>query len=243
MKSAATPAFMLARVLAADGAGVAASVRRQNGLELADTVVIVLLARGRGSPERASPRSRARWARVVDNRDIDRHPTAPAEAIPGAQRTAIASLAAAFVLVALKLGTGLATGSLALVSAGVESSGDVIAALLTLGAIRIAGRPADREHNYGHRRAENIAALETPVTRTVPSTDDELERSVTRLLGRAPLDVQARDTESGPVAFLTIAVDADTDLAAAHDLASQLERELRLERPDLIDVVVHTEPS
>ncbi len=69
------------------------------------------------------------------------------------------SLAAAFVLVALKLGTGLATGSLALVSAGVESSGDVIAALLTIGAIRIAGRPADREHNYGHRRAENIAAL------------------------------------------------------------------------------------
>jgi cation diffusion facilitator family transporter len=35
----------------------------------------------------------------------------------------------------------------------------VIAALLTLGAIRIAGRPADREHNYGHRRPENIAAL------------------------------------------------------------------------------------
>ena len=35
----------------------------------------------------------------------------------------------------------------------------MIAALLTLGAIRIAGRPADREHNYGHRRAENIAAL------------------------------------------------------------------------------------
>ena len=95
----------------------------------------------------------------VDNRAIERAMTATAEAIPGAQRTAIASLAAAFVLVALKLGTGLATGSLAFVSAGVESSGDVIAALLTLGAIRIAGRPADREHNYGHRRAENIAAL------------------------------------------------------------------------------------
>ena len=62
-------------------------------------------------------------------------------------------------MVALKLGTGLATGSLALVSAGVESSGDVIAAVLTLGAIRIAVRPADRDHNYGHRRAENIAAL------------------------------------------------------------------------------------
>lgn len=63
------------------------------------------------------------------------------------------------MLVGLKLGTGLATGSLALVSAGIESSGDVIAAVLTLGAVLLATRPADAEHNYGHRRAENIAAL------------------------------------------------------------------------------------
>jgi cation diffusion facilitator family transporter len=75
------------------------------------------------------------------------------------RRTAAASLVAAMVLVVLKLGTGLVAGSLALVSAGVESSGDVIAALLTLTAIAIAARPADKDHNYGHRRAENIAAL------------------------------------------------------------------------------------
>jgi cation diffusion facilitator family transporter len=75
------------------------------------------------------------------------------------RRTAMWSLVAAGVLVLLKLGTGLFTGSLALISAGVESSGDVIAALLTLLAIRMALRPADRSHNYGHRRAENIAAL------------------------------------------------------------------------------------
>lgn len=75
------------------------------------------------------------------------------------RRTALWSLFAAFVLVVLKLGTGLLTGSLALISAGIESSGDVIAAFLTLVAIRMAMQPADREHNYGHRRAENIAAL------------------------------------------------------------------------------------
>ncbi len=74
-------------------------------------------------------------------------------------RTALMSIVAACVLVALKLGTGLATGSLALVSAGVESSGDVIAAVLTLIAVRFGSRPADREHPYGHRRAENLAAL------------------------------------------------------------------------------------
>ncbi len=74
-------------------------------------------------------------------------------------RTALMSIIAACVLVALKLGTGLITGSLALVSAGVESSGDVIAAVLTLVAVRFGARPADREHPYGHRRAENLAAL------------------------------------------------------------------------------------
>jgi cation diffusion facilitator family transporter len=79
--------------------------------------------------------------------------------VAGQQRTAIASIAAASVLVILKLGTGLITGSLGLISAGIESSGDVVAALVTLYAIRLGGRPADAEHPYGHRRAENLSAL------------------------------------------------------------------------------------
>ena len=75
------------------------------------------------------------------------------------RRTAIASIGVATLLVALKLGVGLATGSLALASAGIESSGDVIAATLTFFAVRLGGRPADPEHPYGHRRAENLGAL------------------------------------------------------------------------------------
>lgn len=81
------------------------------------------------------------------------------EAGPGYQRTALASVGAAVILVALKLGTGIATGSLGLVSAGIESSGDVLAALLTLLAVRLGVRPADADHPFGHRRAENLAAL------------------------------------------------------------------------------------
>jgi cation diffusion facilitator family transporter len=75
------------------------------------------------------------------------------------QRTTLVSIAVAALLVALKLGVGLATGSLALISAGIESSGDVIAAVLTFFAVRLGGRPADRGHPYGHRRAENLGAL------------------------------------------------------------------------------------
>ncbi len=77
----------------------------------------------------------------------------------GQLRTALASVFAAGALVVLKLGSGLVSGSLGLISAGIESSGDVVAAVLTLFAIRLGGRPADANHPYGHRRAENLAAL------------------------------------------------------------------------------------
>ena len=77
----------------------------------------------------------------------------------GQWRTALVSIAAASLLVVLKLGTGIISGSLGLVSAGIESSGDVVAAILTFFAIRLGVRPADIDHPYGHRRAENLAAL------------------------------------------------------------------------------------
>ncbi len=75
------------------------------------------------------------------------------------RRRTLVSIAAAGLLVALKLGVGLAAGSLGLLSAGVESSGDVVAAVLTFFAVRLGGRPADAGHPYGHRRAENLGAL------------------------------------------------------------------------------------
>jgi cation diffusion facilitator family transporter len=76
-----------------------------------------------------------------------------------ARRTTLVSIAVAGLLVVIKLGVGIATGSLGLISAGIESSGDVIAAVLTFFAVRLGGRPADRGHPYGHRRAENLGAL------------------------------------------------------------------------------------
>src|SRR3954447_6472352 len=82
----------------------------------------------------------------------------PSHAV-GQSRTALMSIGAATLLVGLKLGTGIVTGSLGLISAGIESSGDVVAAVMTYFAIRLGGRPADESHHYGHRRAENLGAL------------------------------------------------------------------------------------
>jgi cation diffusion facilitator family transporter len=75
------------------------------------------------------------------------------------RRTALISIGAAAALVALKLGTGLASGSLGLISEALHSGTDLVAALLTFFAIGVAGRPADRGHQYGHGKAEHLAAL------------------------------------------------------------------------------------
>src|SRR5215210_436068 len=75
------------------------------------------------------------------------------------RRTALVSVLAAAALIGLKLGTGLATGSLGLVSEAAHSGTDFVAALLTFFAVGVAVRPADPGHPYGHGKAEHLAAL------------------------------------------------------------------------------------
>jgi len=75
------------------------------------------------------------------------------------RRTALLSVGAAVLLVTVKLVTGLITGSLAFIAEAVHSGTDLVAALLTLFAVRVSIRPPDREHRYGHGKAEHLAAL------------------------------------------------------------------------------------
>ncbi|HEY1564241.1 MAG TPA: cation-efflux pump, partial [Gaiellaceae bacterium] len=75
------------------------------------------------------------------------------------RRTALWSVLAALALIALKLGTGLATHSLGLISEAAHSGTDLIAALLTFFAVGVAVRPADPGHQYGHGKAEHLSAL------------------------------------------------------------------------------------
>src|SRR5918996_281350 len=75
------------------------------------------------------------------------------------RRTALVSVIAASALIALKLGAGIATDSLGLVSEALHSATDLVAALLTFFAIGVAVRPADVGHPYGHGKAEHLAAL------------------------------------------------------------------------------------
>jgi cation diffusion facilitator family transporter len=70
---------------------------------------------------------------------------------------AIAGLAVAVILGAAKLAGGLWGNSIALLSDAVHSLGDALASAAVWGALLWAQRPADREHPYGHMRAEAVA--------------------------------------------------------------------------------------
>jgi cation diffusion facilitator family transporter len=75
------------------------------------------------------------------------------------RRTALVSVGAACLLVAIKLAAGIGSSSLGLLAEAAHSGTDLAAALLTFFAISVAVRPADPGHPYGHAKAQNLAAL------------------------------------------------------------------------------------
>ena len=61
------------------------------------------------------------------------------------------------VLAVAQIATGIYAGSLAVIGNGIDSSTDVIIAIMTLVVARIISRPADEDHPWGHGRAETVA--------------------------------------------------------------------------------------
>ena len=62
-------------------------------------------------------------------------------------------------LILLKVAVGAITGSLSILAQAVDSFLDLFAVAITFLAIRIATKPADEEHPFGHGKSENIAAI------------------------------------------------------------------------------------
>lgn len=133
---------------------------------------------------------------------------------PGAhgspRRVALVSVGAAALLIAIKLGTGLATGSLAFISEAIHSGTDMVAALLALFAVGVAARPADRTHPYGHGKAEHLSALAEGAVLVVVSLWIAFE-AVSRLV-EGGSDVNATWWAIG-VALLIMAIDIGRTVA------------------------------
>ncbi len=75
------------------------------------------------------------------------------------QRVALFSLLASGGLAVAKFAAAVVSGSLGLLSEAFHSLMDFGATALTLFAIRVADKPADDDHHYGHAKAENVVAL------------------------------------------------------------------------------------
>jgi cation diffusion facilitator family transporter len=89
-------------------------------------------------------------------------PSAARRRRTGAQEkrvVALSSVLAAVGLTTLKLAVGLITGSLGILAEAAHSALDLVAALMTLIAVRVADRPADVTHPYGHGKFENLSAF------------------------------------------------------------------------------------
>ena len=100
------------------------------------------------------------------------------------------SVVAAVVLIALKLGAGLASHSLGLISEALHSGTDLVAALLTFFAVGVAVRPADVGHQYGHGKAEHLSALAEAAILVAASLFIAW-RAVSHLVGASTTSVQA----------------------------------------------------
>jgi len=67
------------------------------------------------------------------------------------------SVASNTTLVIIKLVVGIITGSVSIISEAVHSALDLFAALIAFFSVRESGRPADKEHPYGHGKIENLS--------------------------------------------------------------------------------------
>lgn len=75
------------------------------------------------------------------------------------KRVALISVFAAVFITGFKLVIGLMTGSLGILSEALHSALDMVAAIITYFSVKISDKPADKYHNYGHGKVENLSAL------------------------------------------------------------------------------------
>jgi divalent metal cation (Fe/Co/Zn/Cd) transporter len=86
------------------------------------------------------------------------------------------------------------------------------------------------------------AAGSRPAAPEIAGDRELVERIVREETGAVPRALRFLQTDEGLVAYLTLHVDGGTPLADAHARASRIEERVRHERPEIADVIVHTEP-
>jgi ferrous-iron efflux pump FieF len=116
----------------------------------------------------------------------------PADRAKLTGRAALASIAMAVTLIALKSYAAIETSSMAMLGSLADSGLDLIASLVVLLGVRIAAQPADYDHRFGHGKAEALASLLQVILITLSAVFIGF-RAVERLLAGA----ETADAELG----------------------------------------------
>lgn len=84
----------------------------------------------------------------------------PSESVyQSGRRVALASIIVSGLLALTNIVVGVLTHSTSVLATGVEFAGDVLASGIVLVGLRLASRPPDAEHPYGHGRVETLAGF------------------------------------------------------------------------------------
>jgi len=89
----------------------------------------------------------------------ERHPHASANNLQTGARIALFGLAINIVLASVKILAGFFGNAYVLIADGIESATDVGGSIVIWGGLKVAARPPDPTHPYGHGKAEPIAAV------------------------------------------------------------------------------------
>ena len=134
------------------------------------------------------------------------------------EKAALGSIAASAGLTAAKTAVGLLSGSLAILSEAAHSLIDLAATVLTYAAVRVSGKPADAEHQYGHGKVESVAALAETALLFILAVGVAFE-AAQRLLGGHGYMVEAT-----VAAFVIIAISIVVDFFRARTLSRVAEK-------------------
>ncbi len=127
------------------------------------------------------------------------------------RRVALHSVYGAIFITVLKLITGVATGSLGILSEAAHSGLDLVAAAITYVSVRVSEKPADRDHMYGHQKVENFTAF-LEIGLLLATCLWIMYEAVRRLAG------EHRAVEATPAAFAVMLTSILIDFLRSRDL-------------------------
>jgi cation diffusion facilitator family transporter len=131
--------------------------------------------------------------------------TTIAQASREKRMAALGSVGSAVVLVTLKVFLAAVTGSLGILSEALHSILDLVAAVITYLSVRVADKPADAQHLYGHGKVESFSAFVETALLLLTAVYIIWE-AIQRLIGRAPLAIRPSVTA---IVILVLAMGID----------------------------------